>query len=255
MRSVSRAFVRPVSPSLASCALTFMEREAIDVARAESQHAAYCDVLRQAGVVVDVLPPAPDLPDAVFVEDTAVVLDDVIVVTRPGAGTRRDETVSAAALLADAAPLSFIREPATLDGGDVLRIGRELFVGTGGRSNRDGIDQLAAIAARFGYRVTAVPVRGCLHLKTAVTALDESTVLIHAAHVDRAVFAAFDAVEADAGERSGANVLALNDRIIAAASAPRTRDAIGQRGYDVDAIDISEFEKAEAGLTCLSVLV
>jgi dimethylargininase len=255
MRSVSRAFVRPVSPSLVSCALTFIARQPIDIARAESQHAAYCDVLRQAGVVLDVLPPAPDLPDAVFVEDAAVVLDDLIVITRPGTDTRRDETVSAAALLADAAPLSFIREPGTLDGGDVLRIGRDLFVGTGGRSNRDGIDQLAAIAARIGYRVTAVPVRGCLHLKTAVTALDETTVLIHPAHVDRAVFAAYEAVEADAGEPSGANVLALNERIIAAASAPRTRDAIGKRGYDVDTLDMSEFEKAEAGLTCLSILV
>lgn len=252
---MSRAFVRPVSPSLASCALTFIAREPIDVARAENQHAAYRDVLRQAGVVVDELPPAPDLPDAVFVEDAAVVLDDLIVITRPGTASRRDETVSAAALLAGAAPLSFIREPGTLDGGDVLRIGKDLFVGTGGRSNRDGIDQLAAIASRLGYRVTAVPLRGCLHLKTAVTALDEETVLFHPAHVDRAVFAAFDAVEADAGERAGANVLALNERIIAAASAPCTRDAIGARGYDVDALDISEFEKAEAGLTCLSILV
>ena len=255
MRSVSRAFVRPVSPSLASCALTFIAREPIDVARAERQHAAYCDVLRQAGVVVDELPPAPELPDAVFVEDAAVVLDDLIVITRPGTASRRDETVSVAALLADAAPLSFIREPGTLDGGDVLRIGRDLFVGAGGRSNRDGIDQLAALASRLGYRVTAVPVRGCLHLKTAVTALDEATVLMHPAHVDREVFAAYEAIEADAGEPAGANVLALNDRIIAAASAPRTRDAIGQRGYDVDALDISEFEKAEAGLTCLSILL
>ena len=255
MRSVSRAFVRPVSPSLASCALTFIARQPIDVARAESQHAAYCDVLRQAGVIVDVMPPAPDLPDAVFVEDTAVVLDGLIVVTRPGTETRHEETVTAAAVLADAAPLSFIREPGTLDGGDVLRIGRDLFVGTGGRSNREGIDELAAIASRFGYRVTAVPVRGCLHLKTAVTALDDETVLIHTAHVDRAVFAAYDAVEADAGEPTGGNVLALNERIIAAASAPRTRDAIGRRGYDVDVLDMSEFEKAEAGLTCLSILV
>ena len=255
MRSVSRAFVRPVSPSLASCALTFIAREPIDLALAKSQHAAYCDVLRQGGVIVDELPPAPDLPDAVFVEDAAVALDDLIVITRPGLESRRDETVTAAAMLADAAPLSFIRQPGTLDGGDVLRIGKDLFVGTGGRSNRDGIDQLAAIASRFGYRVTAVTVRGCLHLKTAATALGEDAVLFHPANVDRAVFAAFDAVEADAGERAGANVLALNERIIAAESAPRTRDAIGARGYDVDALDISEFEKAEAGLTCLSILI
>lgn len=254
MRIVSRAFVRPVSPALASCQLTHIARAPIDVALAEVQHAAYCDALRQAGVVVDILPAAPHLPDAVFVEDAALILDDLIIVTRPGAEGRQEETVTVAAALAEIAPLSFIREPATLDGGDVLRMGKDLFVGTGGRTSREGFDQLTAIAARFGYRTTPVDVRGVLHLKTAVTAIDEGTVLIHTAHVDRAVFAAFEAIEADAAEPSGANVLAINGRVHAAASAPRTHAAIDQRGYDVDVFDISEFEKAEAGMTCLSIL-
>ena len=254
MRTVTRAFVRPVSASLASCQVTHIARAPIDVALAEAQHAAYCDALRQAGIVVDMLPAAPHLPDAVFVEDAAVMLDGLIVIARPGVDVRQEETVSVAAALAEVAPLSFIREPATLDGGDVLWIGKDLFVGTGGRTNRDGFDQLAALASRFGYRTTPVDVRGCLHLKTAVTALDEGTVLLHTAHVDRAVFAAFDVVEADPSEASGANVLAINDRVHAAASAPRTREAIDRRGYDVDVFDISEFEKAEAGMTCLSLV-
>lgn len=255
MRMVSRAFVRPVSPSLASCQLTHIARVPIDVALAEAQHAAYCDALRQAGVIVDALEPAPHLPDAVFVEDAAVILDDVIVVTRPGAEGRQEETVSVAAALADVGPVSFIREPATLDGGDVLRVGRELFVGTGGRTTREGFDQLTAIASRFGFRTTAVDVRGRLHLKSAVSAIDEDTVLMHTAHVDRAVFAAFEVIEADPSEPSGANVLAINGRVHAAASAPHTREALDRRGYDVDIFDISEFEKAEAGMTCLSILI
>lgn len=254
MRVVSRAFVRPVSPSLASCVLTHIARAPIDVALAEAQHAAYCDALRQAGIVVDTLPAAPHLPDAVFVEDAAVILDDLIIVARPGSEGRQEESVTVAAALAELGSLSFIREPATLDGGDVLWMGRELFVGTGGRTSREGFDQLTAIASRFGYRTTPVEVRGCLHLKTAVTAIDEGTVLIHTAHVDRGVFAAFEAIEADASEPSGANVLAVNGRVHAAASAPRTHEAIDRRGYDVDVFDISEFEKAEAGMTCLSLL-
>ncbi|MBA3948756.1 MAG: dimethylargininase [Acidobacteria bacterium] len=255
MRIVSRAFVRPVSPTLASCQVTHIARAPIDVALAEAQHAAYGDALRQAGVVVDVLPAAPHLPDAVFVEDAALILDDLIIVTRPGSEGRQEETVTVAAALAGVAPVSFIREPATLDGGDVLRMGHDLFVGTGGRTSREGFDQLTAIASRFGYRTTPVDVRGCLHLKTAVTAIDEGTVLIHTAHIDRGVFAAFDAIEADAAEPSGANVLAINGRVHAAASAPRTHEAIDRRGYDVDVFDISEFEKAEAGMTCLSLLL
>lgn len=254
MRIVSRAFVRPVSASLASCQVTHIARAPIDVALAEAQHAAYCDALRQAGVVVDTLPAAPHLPDAVFVEDAAIILDDLILIARPGSAGRQEETVSVAAALAELGTLSFIREPATLDGGDVLRMGQELFVGTGGRTTREGFDQLTAIASRLGYRTTPVDVRGCLHLKTAVTAIDEHTVLLHTAHVDRAVFAAFDVIEADAAEASGANVLAINERVHAAASAPRTNEAIGRRGYDVDVFDISEFEKAEAGMTCLSLL-
>lgn len=255
MRVVSRAFVRPVGPLLAACQLTHIARAPIDVSLAETQHAAYCDALRHAGVIVDALPPAPHLADAVFVEDAAVILDDLIVIARPGAEGRQEETVSVAAALADVAPLSFIREPGTLDGGDVLQMGRDLFVGTGGRTSREGFDQLTAIASRFGYRTTPVDLRGCLHLKTAVTAIDEGTVLINPAYVDRGVFAAFDAIEADASEPSGANVLAINGRVHAAASSPRTHAAIDGRGYDVDVFDISEFEKAEAGMTCLSLLV
>ena len=248
------AFVRRVSPSLAACELTFVERAPIDVDRAAAQHAEYCRALAETGAAIVYMAPEPDLPDAVFVEDTAVALDEIIVVTRPGSRTRQDEIITAASALSAHRPISLIREPGTLDGGDVLRIGRDLFVGVTARSNRDGFDQLAAIASRAGLRATAVPVHGVLHLKTAVTALDDGALLMREGCVDRAVFAAYELIDVDPAEPEGANVVNVNGRVLVAASAPRTRDLIARRGYEVVAVDISEFEKAEAGLTCLSIL-
>ena len=251
----SVAFVRPVSPSLAGCELTFVARAPIDVARAQAQHAAYCQALEETGARIVYMAPEPDLPDAVFVEDTAVLLEDLIIVTRPGSATRRGEIVTAASALAAHRPVSLIREPATLDGGDVLRVGRDLFVGLTARTNRDGVDQLAAMAARSGMRCIAVMVEGALHLKTAVTALDEGTLIMRDGCVDRAVFASYDVIDADPAEPEGANIINVNGRVLISASAPRTRELIARRGYDVVTVDISEFEKAEAGLTCLSILI
>ena len=248
------AFVRPVSPSLAKCELTFVERAPIDVGRAAAQHAAYCRALAETGAEVIYMAPEPDLPDAVFVEDTAVALGEIIVVTRPGSRTRQDEIITAASTLSAHRPVSLIREPGTLDGGDVLRIGRDLFVGATARTNREGFDQLAAIASRLGLRATAVPVHGSLHLKTAVTALDDGALIMKGGSVDRATFAAYELIDADPAEPEGANVINVNGRVLVAASAPRTRDLIARRGYEVVSVDISEFEKAEAGLTCLSIL-
>ena len=249
------AFVREVSPALGSCELSFVERQPIDMALARSQHAAYCDALRRAGLRVEFMDPAPDCPDGVFVEDAAIVLDSVIVITRPGAASRRDEILTAASALAPQRPLSFIREPGTLDGGDVMRAGRDLFVGITARTNRDGFAQLAEIATRAGYRATAVPVTGCLHLKTGVTALDDETLVINRQNVDAGIFKGWKLIDAAPGEASGADVLNANGTIFVAASAPATRELIARAGYRTEAVDVSEFEKAEAGVTCLSVLV
>ncbi|MDQ3068181.1 MAG: arginine deiminase family protein [Acidobacteriota bacterium] len=249
------ALVRDVSPLLASCELTFLERAAIDVGRACAQHAAYCDALREAGAEVEFMAAAPEMADGVFVEDTAIVLDEVAVITRPGSPSRRAEIMTAASALASLRPLSFIREPGTIDGGDVLRVGRDLFVGITARTNRDGFDQLSALAGRFGYRTTAVGVRGCLHLKTAVTALDDESVVMHEGHVDRRVFERYRVIDADAAEPEGANVVRVSGRVLASASAPRTCERLTRAGHQTIAIDISEMEKAEAGLTCLSLLL
>ncbi|MEX2272163.1 MAG: hypothetical protein WD690_11855 [Vicinamibacterales bacterium] len=249
------ALVRSVGPSLASCELSFIDRQPIDIAIAEAEHAAYCGALRRAGAEIAFIDPAPDHPDGAFVEDAALVLDEIAVITRPGAESRRGEVTTVATALAAYRPLSFIREPATLDGGDVVRAGRDLFIGVTARTNRDGFDQLAAIASRLGYRATPVHVGGCLHLKTAITAIDEETLVINPRCVDAIQFAGRRLIEAAASEPSGADVLHVNGTVLVAASAPETRDLIARAGYRTEAVDVSEFEKAEAGVTCLSILV
>ncbi len=248
------AITRAVGPALARCELTFLAREPIDVDRARLQHAAYHDALRRAGAEVETLPAEPDLPDAVFVEDTAVVLDEVAIITRPGAESRRGEVASIARALARYRTLARIDPPATLDGGDVLRVGREIFVGRSSRTNAAGIAQLAALAGRHGCRVTPVDVRGCLHLKSAVTAIDDETIVINRTLLDAAPFRRFRALDVDPTEDAAANVLALGGIVHVSARFPRTRAAIDAAGFETLALDLSELEKAEGALTCGSLV-
>ena len=248
------ALTRPVSPHLGDCELTYLPREPIDVARAMAQHAAYCAALRACGVEVRSLPAAPDLPDGVFVEDTAVVLDEVAVITRPGAASRRPEVPTVAGALAAYRPLATVVAPGTLDGGDVLQLGRLLFVGRSGRSNAAGIAQLAAILAPYGYTVRGVDLSGCLHLKSAVTALDAETILVNAAWVDPAMFGARQVLPVPPEEPWAANALAIGDRVLLAAGNPRSAALVTAAGYAVTLLDISELQKAEAALTCQSLL-
>lgn len=249
------ALVRDISPALADCELTFQDRQPIDLRLAEAQHAAYREALRRAGAQVAFIAPTPEYPDGVFVEDTAVVLDEIAVITRPGAESRRGEITTVVTAVAPHRPLSFIRAPATLDGGDVMRAGRDLFVGLTARSNREGCQQLAEIASRFGYRVRGVRVTGCLHLKTAVTAIDTTTLMINPAFVSRSMFPGYRLIDVPQDEPSGADVLCVNGVVLVAASAPRTRDIIARAGHRAELVNVSEFEKAEAGVTCLSLLV
>src|SRR5512134_3263743 len=175
------AVTRAVSSSLTDCVLTHVPRTPIDLERARRQHHAYEQALVRLGCRIRQLSEQPALPDAVFVEDVAVVLDDVAVMTWPGATTRRPEVESVAAVLRDYRPLIRLTGPGTLDGGDVLRIGRTLYVGLGGRTNAAGASQLADAVAAFGYEVRLVEVRGALHLKTAVTAVAEGVLLMNPA--------------------------------------------------------------------------
>ncbi|MGH7474905.1 MAG: dimethylarginine dimethylaminohydrolase family protein [Longimicrobiales bacterium] len=249
------ALTRPVSPRLASCELTHSQREPIDVERAARQHAAYEHTLRALGCHVVRLPAAPELPDSVFVEDTAVVLDEVAIIARPGAASRRPETAAVAEALAGYREPRLMTAPATLDGGDVLRIGRTLFVGRSSRTNAAGIAQLAELTAAYGYEVVPVEVRGCLHLKSAVTLVADDTVLLNPAWVEPSVFAALRVVDVDPAEPAAANALRLATRVVYDASHERTARRLQARGIRLARVDLSELAKAEGGVTCCSVVV
>jgi dimethylargininase len=254
------AITRAVPPSISRCELTHIERIPIDHARAVEQHAAYEAALRRVGCRVERLPDAPELPDSVFVEDTAVVFDDIAVIARPGAAMRRGEVDAMAAALAPHRRLAFIEAPGTLDGGDVLVTPRRVFVGISGRTNLAGANQLATHIAPLGFEVVPVPVEGCLHLKSAVTQVASAfrrkiQLLINPAWVDSAHFAGFDLLEIDPSEPAAANVLAVNGYLICAAEHPRTRQRLEARGYAVIPVPASELAKAEGGVTCCSVIL
>jgi dimethylargininase len=252
------AITRDVSPSLGGCELSFVARGAIDVERAVAQHRAYRLLLESLGCRVLLLPAEPELPDAVFVEDVALVLDEVALLTRPGAASRRAEGASVAPLLGQYRPLLSLAAPATLDGGDVLRIGRTLYVGESARSNAAGIAQLRELLAGYGYRVQGVPTRDCLHLKSAVTQVADDALLVQPAWVDPAVFTAAERglrlIEVDPDEAHAANALRVDRSVIHPDCFPRTGRRLAEAGIDVVAVDVSELQKAEGAVTCCSLL-
>ncbi|MFN2374369.1 MAG: dimethylarginine dimethylaminohydrolase family protein [Cyclonatronaceae bacterium] len=248
------AITREPSHSLGNCELTHLDRKAIDVETAALQHQRYEQYLEQFGCSVVRLPAEHDLPDAVFVEDAAVVFPDVAVITRPGAESRRPETVSMADELKKWRPLRFIDAPGTLDGGDVLTLGKNVYVGISGRSNESGIEQLRHYLKPFGYTVTGVPVRGCLHLKTALDPVHDDLLLINPQWVDPGLFDGVTCVPVHPSEPFGANLLRFGNAALCSESFPRTIDWLAGLGLDVRTIDYSEMAKAEAGLTCCSVI-
>ncbi len=249
------ALTRAVSPRLDHCELTHLHREPIDLLLAEAQHTAYEQCLERLGYTIHRVTPAPELPDSVFIEDTAVVVDEIAVVTRPGAASRRPETSAVAEALAAYRPVVAIEAPGTLDGGDVMRVNRTIYVGRSGRSNADGIAQLARLVAPFGYSVESVELIDCLHLKTAVTEVAEGTLLINSRWVDPSRFKSFELVEVDPSEPFGANALRVNNTAIHAAAWNHTRERLQARGISVTPVDASEIAKAEGGVTCCSVLL
>jgi dimethylargininase len=248
------AITRAVSPAIVHCELSFIDRKPISLALAQEQHRAYENLLGTFGARVVALPAEPDLPDSMFVEDPAIVLDELAVIFPLGTETRRREALSLAQALARFRTLEHISLPGTLEGGDVLRIGQKLFVGLTRRSNAEGIRQLAAILAPHHYEVIAVSVTGCLHLKSAVTHLGRNTLLANRAWFDPTPLAGHEWIDVDPGEPHAANALALAGTVIFPASFPRTRARIEARGFHVTSIDISELQKAESGLTCSSLL-
>ena len=248
------AITRGISRNLDRCELTHLEQEPIDLARARAQHREYEAALARLGCRVVSLEGEPEMPDCVFVEDTAVVLDEVAVLTRPGAPSRRPETPAVRAALGAYRPTVEIEAPATLDGGDVLAAGRTLFVGLSSRTGREAIEQLARLVEEHGYRVVAVELDGCLHLKSAVTEAATGTLLVQPRWVDRASFDGWELIEVDPSEPHAANVLRIGDTVLCASGHPRTAERLRNHGLKVVAVDQSELAKAEGGLTCCSLI-
>jgi dimethylargininase len=250
-----RAITREVSPAIARCELTHLSRRAIDVERARRQHQAYEHHLADAGYQVTRLAADDETPDSVFVEDIAVVFDELAIVTRPGALSRRAETAAVAEVLRPLRMVHSIAPPGTIDGGDVLTVGRRVFIGESLRTNAAAIAQMRAILAPQGYTVIVVAVRGCLHLKSAVTAIADDTLLINRDWAQSDPFRTFHLLDVDPAEPMGANALRLHDRVIYPAAFPRTRARLERGGLRVVDVDISEIAKAEGAVTCCSVIM
>jgi dimethylargininase len=248
------ALTRGVSPSMESCELEYLERAPIDIARAVEQHKIYENALASLGVRVVSLPANSDFPDGMFVEDPAIVLDEIAIICRMGSEVRRKECASIAEALSKFRDLKWMSAPATLEGGDVMRVGRTLYAGVSRRSNRRGSAQLAELIEPFGYGVVPVTVSGCLHLKSAVSPLDDRTLLANREWMEADSFCDFKIIEVPPDEPGAANVLRLGDTVLLPSSFPKTRDILERSGYNVVQIDISELQKAEAGLTCSSLI-
>lgn len=247
------AITRKVSPNLAACQLEYLRREAINVPRAMAQHRDYEAALERLGAHVVSLSAEPSLPDCVFVEDPAVVLDEIAVITRMGAEARRGESDRLAEALARFRPVVRMREPATLEGGDVIRMGRTLYVGLSRRTSPEGARQLAEIVEPHGYRVMPVDVTGCLHLKSACCAVSGDTVFANRALFDSSALHC-KVIDVPAEEPGAADVLCIGGAVLIPASFPRTAQLLEESGFAVQPLDVSELQKAEAGVTCMSLV-
>lgn len=248
------AITRAVSPSINRCELTNLERVPIDLDRARTQHSHYEAALSSLGVEVHSLPAEPDLPDAVFVEDVAIVLEECAILTRPGAPSRRAEVASVAKALAPYRKLFTIEAPGTVDGGDVLTVGKNLYVGLSTRSNGSAIEQMHEYLAPFGYTVQGVPVSGCLHLKSAVTQAAANTLLINPEWVEKRHFRGMELIEVDSSEPYAANALLIGENLIYSPAYPKTIRRLEAAGLHPHLVDQSELAKAEGALTCCSLI-
>lgn len=249
------AITREVSPALASCELTHVARVPIDVDLARAQHRAYELALVDAGGRVERLSADAEMPDSVFVEDIAVVFDEVAIITRPGAPSRRAETPAVSDALGHYRRLETIRAPGAIDGGDVLVAGRKVYVGRSSRTNAEAIAQLRQILTPLGYAVCDLEVRGCLHLKSAVTAVADDLLLLNPEWIPREAFRDFELVDVDPAEPTGANALRVGDLVVYASAFPRTADRLAGRGLTLRTVDASEVAKAEGAVTCCSIIV
>ena len=249
------AITRKISPRFNECEVTQIERTPIDLDVARAQHEEYVNALASLGCQVIELPEEPDLPDSVFVEDTAFILPEAAVITRPGADSRKPETESIIRALSPHRLLVHVTEPGTVDGGDVLVLGKNIYIGISTRSNDSAVRQLQELLAKYGYTVTAVEMHDCLHLKTALTKVDDKTLLINPNWVDTSHFKGFDWIEVDPSEPFAANCIPIGDGIIFPTAFPKTKQRLEQKGYKIQAVNVAELAKAEGAVTCCSLVL
>lgn len=248
------AVTRKVNTDIGSCELTFAPRVTIDSELALQQHRHYEAVLSSLGCEIVAVPTEAGLADSVFIEDTAIVLDEIAVLCRPGSASRRPEVAGVADVLRQFRTLAPIQPPGTLDGGDLLRIGKIIYAGLSTRSNHDGIEQLRGIVADFGYSLKPVAVTKCLHLKSAVSEVAPGSLLINPDWVSKAAFGDCELIEIDRKEAHAANVLRVGEHVVYPSSFPRTMDKLVNLGIDVTPVNLSELQKAEGAATCCSLI-
>jgi dimethylargininase len=248
------AITREVSPGIGNCELTHVPRREINIEAARAQHLGYENVLKDLGCELRRLPAEPDLPDSVFIEDTAIVLQEIAVITRPGAVSRREETRSVAEVLKEYRSVFRIVRPGTLDGGDVLQIGKTLYVGISSRTNIAGIEQLSEFVFPYEYKVETVCVKECLHLKSAVTIVGEGKLLINRSWLDTRQFGAMEHIDVDPAEPYAANALLVGAVLVYPLNFPRTQRRLESAGISVRAVDVFELQKAEGAVTCCSLI-
>lgn len=242
------------SPNMQFGERTFADASVIDDALALRQHGAYCNALRACGAAVVTLGTNLGMADCVFVEDTALVLDEIAVMMSPGAESRRREPAGIEPALREHRTIERVKLPATIDGGDVVLAGRCLYVGASARTNQAGIDALRDVVRPHGYTVAAVRVDGCLHLKSACSALPDGRFLVNPAWIDVSPLPARALLPLPASEPSGGDVLVIGERIIVSDAFPETARLLGDRGWEVIPVSVSEFAKADGGVTCLSLV-
>ena len=249
------AITRDVSPRFNECEITHIERSPIDVHIARAQHHTYVQALKELGCAVLELPAEDDLPDSVFVEDTAVILRDVAILTRPGADSRKPETDSIASALAPYREIVRIQPPATVDGGDILVLGKKIYVGMSSRSSLAAVTQMNNLLGKYGYETQGVELHDCLHLKSAVTRVDDETLLINRKWVDVENFEGRKLIDIDPSEPFAANCLPINNMIIYPTAFPKTTSRLEASGYQVQPVNVDELAKAEGAVTCCSLIV
>ncbi len=248
------AITRPISPKMGECEITHFDRQPINIEKARSQHMAYEKALQELGCKIVHAAAAPDYPDSVFVEDCVIVFDEIAILTNPGAISRKQEVQGMQDALESFRTLVKIEPPGILDGGDVLVIGKQVWVGMSSRSNQEAVEQMQGFLAPYSYQIKGVAVTGCLHLKSAVTQVGEKKLLLNPNWVDASIFQDFEIIEVHPDEPGAANALLVNDTVIFPADFPLTAMRMADAGCEILLVDNSEVIKAEGGVTCCSVI-